>query len=168
MARKVTSNKDSGSSNVEDLDLDAIPGASRGEQIAHEMGCAGFVRKTESLSPNYVEYARSYVDTSGTVGLVTAMIRKDDAGMEPDVLEGFVLTVQKHVRAIPENVHNEAWKFAKDDLLHLIEVIGAADEPSAERHIVMHQCDSCNVNTPDSLPLGKKRLCKDCYDKASI
>ena len=155
---------------ADDPSADAIPTASRGDQIAHEMACAGFTRVKDAISKNYVEWRKIYTDTSGTTGLVTALVRKDDAGIEPNVLEGFVLTVQKHIRAIPEDIHNGSWKFAKDDLLHLIEVLGAADEAVAvnEHHIVMTKCDECGVNSTEFMSIGKKKLCRDCFDKVGL
>lgn len=147
---------------------DLIPTMSRGEQIAYEMGCAGFSLVKDGESKNYVEYRKVYADSSGTTGMVTAMLKKDDAGLEPRVLEGFVVTVQRHLRAIPEDVVEGAWAFAKDDLMHLINAIGAADEPSAENHILMFKCDECGTQTPDSIPFGKKKVCKSCFDKVGI
>jgi hypothetical protein len=144
-----------------------VPTVSRGEQIAHEMTCAGFTL-TKEPSRNYIEYRKVYADSAGTNGMVTALFRKDDASVEPAVLEGFVMTVQKHVRAIPEDIDEHAWKFARADMRHLVDVIGASDEPSAEVHIVMSKCDDCSANSTDSIPFGKKKLCKECWDKVGI
>ncbi len=147
---------------------DLVPTISRGEQIAHEMGCAGFTLVKEGVSKHYVEYRKIYTDSSGTTGMVTAMFKKDDAGVDPQTLEGFVLTIQKHLRAIPEEIKDGSWKFARGDLTRLIDVSGAADEPSAESHIIMHKCEECGTNTTDAIPFGKKKICKDCFDKEGI
>lgn len=152
-------------------EIDLISPMTRGELIAQEMACTGFVRRAdrEALSKHYVEFTKTYLDSSGTTGMVTAMVRRDDAGVEPNALEGFVLTIQKQLRAIPEDVHNGSWKFARDDLLNLIEQIGAADESFSDSHVVMTKCEmaGCNVNSPEFFMVGKKKVCRGCFDKAS-
>lgn len=154
---------DAGLDNAEDM-----PTLTRGEEIAREMGMAGFVRKDDrdSLSKNYVEFTKTFADPTGANGLVTALVKKDAAGIEAETLEGFVLTIQKHVRAIPEDVHTGAWKFAQADMLHLVDVLGAIDE--AQTHVVTSKCDRCKKVEKEFVKFGKESLCPACFKETGI
>lgn len=154
--------------NVEASDS-LVPPMTRGETIVREMSLAGFVEVKEGTaanSRNYSEFRKLYTDPSGTTGLCTALVRKDAAGVEPETLEGFVLTVQKHLKAIPEDVHAGAWKFAQFDMLHLVDAIGAADE--AVTHVMVSTCERCKVIGPEFVVHGKEKLCPKCFGDVGI
>lgn len=147
-------------------DLDGEQELSRPQFIDRHMASMRYVRQVDPLSKRFVEYAKVYSDPNGTHALATAIVRKDDAGIGPDQLEGFVISVSMHVRAVAEDVEKRAWKFIQPDLLRLIEVMGGADE--TRTHVITSECTRCKKTSIEFVSLGKEKLCPECFKAETV
>lgn len=156
--KSVTSTAEEVTDNSLDLTL------TRGESVTQAMSMLGFTKRSDkdTISKSYVEYTKVFSATTGTTGMITALVKKDAANVEGEVLEGYVLTIQKYVRAIPEDIHNLSWKFGQPEMLSLVETLGGADEAVA--HVVNVVCDSCGSTSPEFVKSQDKTLCPTCFN----
>lgn len=138
---------------------------SKTERLGRAMAGLGFSPK-DAKAKDCLEYTKLYNDSKGKIAKVVAVIKKDSVGLEPELVDFFVVTVQTQITAIEETIVAKAPNFAKADMLA---VAAFFDEQTNEvLPVNMTSCDLCGEKTPNFIAFKNEEICEKCARRKGL
>jgi hypothetical protein len=137
---------------------------SKEEALAHYMASLGFRPKT-ARAKDTLEYFKTYSDSSGRIGRVVAVIKRDEMGLDPQSLEYITMTVQIHISATESEIRSKAPTFCRQDALR---ILAHFDEPSDRQEADVVECALCGMNVAEWIPKGEEKVCLDCSKRKGL
>lgn len=137
---------------------------SKEETLNRYMAGLGFQPK-KARAQDTLEFYRSFVDPSGKVGRVVAVIKRDEVGLDPKEVDYFAVTVQTHLRATDEEVKARAPAFCKADLLR---VLAHFDPKNERREADVVECGYCGMFVAEYEERDGKHACHDCAKRKGL
>lgn len=131
---------------------------SKEEMLNRYMAGLGFQPKA-ARAQDTLEFFRSFVDPTGKIGRVVAVIKRDEVGLEPKEVDYFAVTVQTHLRATDEEIQTRAPAFCKADLLR---VLAHFDVKRERREANVIECAFCGILVAEYEECQGKYACHDC------